>query len=217
LPDRHFSYSIISSVPGDLLTEDFVQILAGNDPLTPARNHYLGVQARDDLNRWLYLDLKIVITDNDLRKVTTMSRLAGVTPRYPLLEPTLAEFTGTIPADLKVRGFRLRYLFKKAMQDVLPRETIQKKKHGFGLPYSVWVGEHKPLRDFTFDVLGSARCRQRGYFRRDLLEWLWKQYQSVHRAYYGDALWMFLMLELWHVAKVDCGATNHPESIPAAS
>ena len=77
-------------------------------------------------------------------------------------------------------------------------EIIQKPKHGFGLPYSVWVGEFKPLREFTFDTLGSQQCRERGYFRRDLLEWVWQRYATVHRQYYGEVLWVFLMLEMWH-------------------
>jgi asparagine synthase (glutamine-hydrolysing) len=147
------------------------------------------------------MDLKIIITDNDLRKVTTMSHLAGVTPRYPMLDPALVEFTGSIPSDLKVRGTDLRYIFKRAMRDVLPLEIIKKTKHGFGLPYSVWLAENKPLRDFTFDVLGSTQSRERGYFRGDLLEWLWSRYENVHRQFYGEMLWVFLMLELWHVTK----------------
>jgi asparagine synthase (glutamine-hydrolysing) len=189
--------------------------LNGEHSLEPARRHFRTAPAQTDLNRWLYLDLKIIIADNDLRKVTTMSRLAGITARYPLLDPTLAEFSGTIPTDLKVRGTQLRYLFKKAMSSVLPAEIITKSKHGFGLPYSVWLAEHKPLRDFTFDVLGSDRCRQRGYFRRDLLEWLWSQYQTVHRAYYGDLLWVFMMLELWHLTQAD-RSTDQPNLIPAS-
>ena len=147
-PDRYFSYSLISSVPGrELFTTDFLATLA-EDPLTVARKHFSAAPAQSDLNRWLYLDLKIIITDNDVRKVTTMSRLAGVTTRYPFLDPDLAEFTGTIPTSLKVRGSRLRYLFKKAMQDVLPPEIITKTKHGFGLPYSVWLADSRSLRDF---------------------------------------------------------------------
>jgi asparagine synthase (glutamine-hydrolysing) len=140
----------------------------------------------------------MTISDNDLRKVSVMSQATGVTTRYPLLDPLLAEFTGRIPPALKVRKSELRYIFKKAMTPLLPPQIIAKSKHGFGLPYSVWVGEHEPLRDFTFDVLGSTQSRQRGYFRQDLLEWLWKRYESVSRTYYGDVLWVFLMLELWH-------------------
>lgn len=214
-PDRYFSYSLISSVPaGDLFTGDFVETLDGDEPLAPARRHFTAASAQDELNRWLYLDLKIIITDNDLRKVSTMSRLAGVTPRYPLLDPTLAEFAGTIPVHLKVRGSQLRYLFKKAMADILPQEIINKSKHGFGLPYSVWLGENKPLRDFTFDVLGSMRCRERGYFHRDLLERVWSQYLSGNRAYHGEILWVFLMLELWHVTQFDNVVAPAPELIP---
>lgn len=196
--DRVFSYTFMSSVRHEeLLTPELLAGGFGEHPLTPARNHFKAASASADLNRWMYLDVKIILTDNDLRKVTTMSRHAGVTTRYPLLTQGLAEFSGTIPSELKVKGNQLRYLFKKAMRDILPVEIIKKSKHGFGLPYSVWVGEYKPLRDFTFDVLGSTASRQRGYFRADLLEWLWQQYETVHRGFYGEVLWVFLMLELW--------------------
>ncbi len=214
VPDRLFSYSLLSSVPGaDLFTPDFVASIDGHDPLAPARYHFQTAPAHDDLNRWLYLDMKITIADNDLRKVTVMSRLAGVTARYPMLEPALAEFTGTVPADLKVRKNQLRYLFKKAMSGILPPEIISKSKHGFGLPYCVWLGEHKPLQDFTFDVLGSTRSRQRGYFRPDLLEWLWSQYKAVHQRFFGDLLWMFMMLELWHVNQHDGAIWTMPPEV----
>jgi asparagine synthase (glutamine-hydrolysing) len=216
VPDRLFSYSLLSSVPNEeLLTPDFLASVDGQHPLAPARAHFAAAPAGNDLNRWLYLDLKITITDNDLRKVSVMSQLAGVTTRYPMLEPTLAEFTGTIPPQLKVRKSQLRYLFKKAMAGILPPEIIAKQKHGFGLPYSVWVGEHALLRDFTFDILGGTQCRQRGYFRQDLLEWLWSRYESVHRRYYGDLLWVFLMLELWHREQHDETSQAQLEFNPA--
>jgi asparagine synthase (glutamine-hydrolysing) len=204
VPDRYFSYSLISSLPGrELFTGDFLNAVKDCDPMATARTHFYSAPAQSELNRWLYLDLKITIADNDLRKVTAMSRLAGVTTRFPLLDPALAEFTGRIPPDLKVRGSRLRYLFKKAMEELLPQDIIRKSKHGFGLPYSVWLADSVLLRDFTFDILGSRRCLQRGYFRSGLLNWLWSQYQSVHRDYYGEILWMLLMLELWHVTHAD--------------
>jgi asparagine synthase (glutamine-hydrolysing) len=216
VPDRLFSYSLLSSEPNELLfTADFLAALNGHHPLEPARRHFASAPATSDLNRWLYLDLKITIGDNDLRKVVVMSQLAGVTTRYPMLDPRLAEFTGMIPAHLKLRKSKLRYLFKKAMAGVLPPAVIAKKKHGFGLPYCVWVGERGPLRDFTFDVLGASRCRQRGYFREDLFEWLWSGYESVHQRFYGDLLWILLMLELWHLHQDDAATGTQVELIPA--
>jgi len=198
VPDRLFSYNMLSTIPGsDLFTSDFLAAVRGCHFLAPARDHFAGAPAQNDLNRWLYLDLKMTIADNDIRKVTVMSKLAGVTARYPLLDPALAEFTGTLPARLKVNGTQLRYLFKKAMAGILPTQIIAKRKHGFGLPYSVWLREHESLRNFTLDILGSARFQQRGYFRKGIVEWLWSQYENVHQRYYGDILWTFLMLELW--------------------
>jgi asparagine synthase (glutamine-hydrolysing) len=200
LPDRHFSYDFLSTVDfNELFGPAFHASLQGKDSLDPARRHFQNAQAGHNLNRWLYLDLKITITDNDLRKVTPMTELAGVVPRYPLLDPVLSEFSGTIPANLKVRGTQLRYLFKQSMIGFLPPEILTKKKHGFGLPFSVWLGEHKTLREFAFDILGSNSARQRGYFRPDILEWLFSRYESESKVFYGDVLWIFLMLELWHL------------------
>jgi asparagine synthase (glutamine-hydrolysing) len=213
LPDRFFSYSFFSSVPKtELFTPEFLLSVSGRHSLEPARKHFAAAPASNDLNRWLYMDLKMTIGDNDLRKVTVMSRLAGVTARYPLLDPALAEFTGTIPARLKVKGPQLRYLFKKAMAGVLPPAIITKGKHGFGLPYAVWLREHGRLRDFTFDILGSTRFQQRGYFRKGLVEWVWSQYEKVHQGFYGEVLWVLLMLELWHVRQNDVSSETRMET-----
>ncbi|HYR88043.1 MAG TPA: asparagine synthase-related protein [Terriglobia bacterium] len=217
VPDRLFSYTLLSSVPGaDLFTADFLAAVDEWHPLAPARDYYGAAPAKNDLNRWLYLDLKMTIADNDIRKVTVMSKLAGVTARYPLLDPTLAEFTGTIPAGLKVHGTQLRYLFKKAMAGILPTEIIAKRKHGFGLPYAVWLNEHARLRDFTLDVLGSTRFQQRGYFRKGVVEWLWSQYENVHQRFYGDVLWVFLMLELWLQKQYDTASETGIERVLVA-
>jgi asparagine synthase (glutamine-hydrolysing) len=202
VPDRWHSYEFLSSIPrSEVFSPDFLAAVRRCDPLEASRRHYVSARAHNDLNRWLYLDLRITINDNDLRKVTGMCELAGIIPRYPFLDSVLAQFSGTIPENLKVRGRQLRYVFKEAMRELLPREIIQKTKHGFGLPYSIWVGEYQPLKEFTFDVLGSRACLQRGFFRKDLLAHLWSQYENVHRNFYGTALWLFLMLELWHVAE----------------
>ena len=98
-PDRYFSYSLVQDMPGEeVFTSDFLAAVRAQDPTATARNHFHAAPAQSDLNRWLYLDLKITIADNDLRKVMTMSRLAGVTPRFPFLNP------GTWPSS------RERYL-----------------------------------------------------------------------------------------------------------
>src|SRR5439155_25980877 len=100
----------------------------------PINFYYFQAPARSELDRQLYIDLKLAISDNDLFKVTRMTEAAGVAVRFPFLDHRLAEFAATVPAEIKMRGRRLRSFFKKAYSDLLPLATRTKPKHGFGLP-----------------------------------------------------------------------------------
>jgi asparagine synthase (glutamine-hydrolysing) len=151
----------------------------------------------------LYADVKIVLGDSDLPKVNYMTELAGVQARFPFLDRSVAEFSGQVPAGLKVKGFEKRYLFKRAFQNLLPTEIIKKKKHGFGIPVSTWLKTDPRLRDFSRDVLFSPRAFERGYFRRDFIEDLFRRHEADDTAYYGDTIWAFFALELWHRQFVD--------------
>jgi len=180
--------------------------LGGYSVLEMPGKYYNNAPARDHLDRLLYLDVKITLGDSDLPKVTRMSDLAGIQTRFPFLHRSVAEFSGRIPAHLKVKGFDKRYLFKKAFRNLLPVEVIQKKKHGFGIPVATWLKTDRLLREFSRDVLFSARARERGYFRRDFLDDLVLKMESDDSTYYGDTLWSFFVLELWHQQFVDVPA-----------
>ena len=69
-------------------------------------------------------DMKLAIGDNDLLKVTQASELAGIGVRFPMLDLSLVELTGALPADFKVRGFEKRHIFKRAFRSLLPPEIL---------------------------------------------------------------------------------------------
>lgn len=198
-PRRFFSYNLLYTVDlGELFSEDFLASIPEDCALSAATDYYQNIHASAMLNRLLNIDLKITITDNDLRKVTRMCELANVKVRYPMLDQELAEFSGKIPAGLKVKGFSKRYIFKEAFKNFLPPEIIAKKKHGFGLPISPWLREEPSLRDLARDTLLSQASRQRGYFKNGFLEHLFELHRGDGTNFFGDNLWVFLMLELWH-------------------
>ena len=159
--------------------------------------------ARDHLDRLLYLDVKITLGDSDLPKVTQMCELAGIQARFPFLDRSLAEFSGRISPRFKVRGFQKRYLFKRAFRKLLPIEIIHKKKHGFGIPVATWMKSDPRMRELSRDILLSRRAFERGYFRRKFIEDLFRKHEEEGSTYYGDALWTFLVLELWHRQFID--------------
>jgi asparagine synthase (glutamine-hydrolysing) len=144
------------------------------------------------------VDIKITLGDHDLVKVTRTADLAGVGVRFPFLDRLLVEFTGTLPADFKVRGMEKRYLFKRAFRSLLPAETLAKRKHGFGIPTNDWLRRHQGFRDLARETLLSPWARTLGYFRPGALERLFSLHEADSTPYYGDQLWTVLMLHLWH-------------------
>jgi asparagine synthase (glutamine-hydrolysing) len=182
---------------------DFLKALGPYSVVEVPSGHYSRAAARDHLDRLLYVDMKITLADNDLPKVTCMSELAGIRTRFPFLDRDVAEYSGSIPANLKVRRFNKRYLFKRAFRELLPEEIIRKKKHGFGIPVAIWLKTVPYMREFSRDVLFSARAVERGYFRRSFVEDLFRKHESDDSSYYGDTVWTLLMLELWHRQFVD--------------
>ncbi len=202
--ERVMSYHFLCAHPlGEIFEGDFLESLGSFSVLDVPAGHYAKAPARDHLNRMLYSDLKTVIGDSDLPKVTTMSELAGVQVRFPFLDRAVAELAGRIPANLKVKGFQKRYLFKRAFETLLPVEIREKKKHGFGIPVSTWLRSDRRMRELAHDALLSAKAFGRGYFRRDFIEDLFRKHEADDTSYYGDTLWTFLALELWHRQFVD--------------
>jgi asparagine synthase (glutamine-hydrolysing) len=206
-PRRIYSYNLLLSEPLEqLLTPEFLAVAHADEVLATAEAHFRRPAAGTaELDRLLYLDLKLAIADNDVRKVSGMTELAGVSVRYPFLDTRLAEFSGRIPPGLKLRGFEKRYLFKQAVADFLPPKILKKPKHGFGAPVAVWMKTHEQWRGFVGDLLHDRRTRQRGYIQPRILDTLWQQLERDGHSYYGDSLWPWLMLELWH-RKTEDGA-----------
>jgi asparagine synthase (glutamine-hydrolysing) len=205
--ERLLSYQFLRTHPlTEIFEGDFLKTLQGYSVVEIPAQHYSRAAAQDHLDRLLYVDVRMTLADNDLPKVTCMSELAGIQVRFPYLDLSVAEFSGRIPAHLKVKRFDKRYLFKRAFRDLLPSEIIHKKKHGFGIPVSSWIKSDPKLRALSRDVLLSARSFNRGYFRRPFIEDLFRKHESDTTSYYGDILWTFLTLELWHRDVVDAPA-----------
>ena len=203
-PRRFYSYEFFFTNEGHkLLSPELVVAVDADAPVAVLEKHYSAVPAASELNRLLYLDLKLTLGDNDLLKVTRTAELADIGVRFPLLDVRLVDLMNSLPTSYKVRGLDKRYLFKHAFRELLPPETLAKRKHGFGVPTSLWLKTSPGFRDMARDILLSSRARQRGYFLPGAIESLLRQHAEETTSYYGEILWTVLMLELWHRRHVD--------------
>lgn len=199
LPDRLQTYNFLNRFPAVEIFEP--DLLAAIDPEQPRRferETYRRPRDASALNRMLYLDWQITLADNDLRKVTRACELAGVEVSYPLLDDAVVELSTRIPSAQKLRHGRLRHFYKEATKDFLPAAIIEKKKHGFGLPFGVWLVEHAGLRDLARHSLEALK--QRGLIRSDFIDRVLALHAEQHASYYGELVWVLMVLELWLAA-----------------
>lgn len=196
LPDRLETYNFLHRDPlNEIFDPAFLATIDTDRPLALMREAYFRCASSDPVERMMHLDHKFTLADNDLRKVSRMCEAAGIDVRFPFLDDDLVEFSGTLRVNQKVSAGKLRVLFKDALRGFLPDETIKKSKHGFGLPFGVWLNSHGPLQTLSKDALSSLA--QRGIVRADYLTKLRAEHAAGHSSYYGVMIWILLQLELW--------------------
>jgi asparagine synthase (glutamine-hydrolysing) len=200
----------------NLYTPSFIDEVSASDPACEHRAAFSRVCDTDFLHQMLYLDTKIFMTSLNLTYNDKMSMASSVEVRVPFLDRELAEFVAwNVPPKMKVHGFlqpMTKYIFRKAMQDVLPREVLRQPKAGFAAPVDYWLAHD--LKEMLDDLLSPAQLRNRGLFQPAVVQ----RYIDEHRSGRHDwsmQLWQFLTLELWMKTFMDGGARKfEAESLP---
>jgi asparagine synthase (glutamine-hydrolysing) len=174
-----------------LFTADLHRKLAGYDSLSVFQHHYDRAGTDDLLSRIQYVDMKTYLPDDILTKVDRASMAVSLEVRAPLLDHQLMEHVASIPSDLKLHGRTGKYIFKKAMEPVLPNDILYRKKQGFAIPLDRWF--RCELRDLAHAYLFRS---DEGLLEHKFIQKIWDQHQSGH--YDRSAhLWSILMFRKW--------------------
>lgn len=196
LPDRNEGHNLILRLdPTQIMESGFLAQIDPKAPLLLQQTVWRSAEADDDLNRALAFDWRFTLADNDLPKILGTAGLAGIEIGFPLLADELLDFSLNLPIAYKLKGYQLRWFFKEALRGFLPDEILTKKKHGFGLPFGVWVLKDAALGALARDALNGFAAR--GVLRTEFLERLERDLLPSHPGYYGEMVWIVMMLELW--------------------
>lgn len=126
------------------------------------RAYFDRVKHAAPLNRILYVDLKTFLPCLNLETTDKTSMAATLEVRVPFLNVELMELSARMPADLKLKGIKRKYILKRAAEKLLPKEIVWRKKAGFGAPIRSWLrGALKPMVD---DLLSEETIKKRGLF-----------------------------------------------------
>jgi len=171
------------------------------DPLGSADTHHIYQRHLDSytggddvLDKVSYLDQKTYLSDLLLRDGDVMSMAFSLETRFPLIDHRLVEFAATVPSNLKLRNGEQKYLLKKALEPLLPKEILNRKKYGFAFPFPIWLRQN--CRSLIHFVLSREHVENRQWFE-------YSQVQSVMKSFFSGREWNYrkvwglLILELW--------------------
>ena len=179
--NKVLSHEITTPFDSNRLTED-ISFYEGKFPFS------------DQITLLQYLDMRLYLQECILVKVDRASMACSLEVRAPLLDHELVEFLMGLPSQLKLRGFTSKYILKKAMNNFLPKEVIQRRKKGFGVPIAKWV--KGPLRELFMDLLSSDRIKQEGFLNPEYVTGLLQDHLSSKKDN-RKQLWTLLIWELW--------------------
>ena len=197
MPDRMQSYNLLQRLGlKEVLTPTFLASVNADSPRQRQREVWdQGPIDASLVNRMLAFDWRYTLAENDLPKVVGTTALANVEVAFPLLDTRLLDFSMKLPTQYKLKGLKLRWFFKEALRGFLPDEILTKKKHGFGLPFGPWAVKDEALHALASDSLRGIAAR--GLVRTDFVDSLLTHRLREHAGYYGEMVWILMMLEQW--------------------
>lgn len=175
----------------------YSEVLRSQLPLNPRYLHldyFLNSEGEDFPRRVNVLDIHTYLPDDLLIMADRMSMANSLELRVPLCDHRLIEFVSAIPFSLKLKGFKLKSLFKKVLTDLLPQNIINKRKQGFMVPLADWLKDD--LKDYVREVLSEQNIRKRKFFNPQEVNILLDSHFRG-KAVNTHQIWALFILELW--------------------
>lgn len=124
-----------------------------------------------------------------------VSMAHSVEERVPFLDRDLVEFAFNLPVELKIKHNQTKYLFRRAMEPLLPPGIIAKKKRGFAAnPYLQFK---KDLKEVAGRVLTRERLERQGIFNHDYVRRVLDYPPHPRLRWHYNYLWILVGLAIW--------------------
>ncbi|WP_261163810.1 N-acetylglutaminylglutamine amidotransferase [Microbacterium sp. Marseille-Q6965] len=142
----------------------------------------------------LRLDTHLLMPDDPVKRVDSMSMAFGLEARVPFLDQDFVALAASCPPELKVRGGG-KGLLKQLGRRLLPTQVVDRPKGYFPVP--VLRHLEGAVLGLVTETLTSPESRRRGLFRRDYVDTLLREPNARFTPVNGNVLWQLAVLELW--------------------
>jgi asparagine synthase (glutamine-hydrolysing) len=192
-PDRHMAWSQVFSPEArqELLTRREGRF----DPGQPHRERWRRSAGAEPLSRAQDIDLGVYLVDDILVKTDRASMAHSLEARIPFLDPAVTDLALALRGRDKVRGLSKKWLFRRAVAPLLPKEILRGRKRGFAVPAANWFrGELLP---FAREALSPERVREQGYLEPAAVTAVIDTHLSG-REDLSRNIWGLICFSLWH-------------------
>jgi asparagine synthase (glutamine-hydrolysing) len=142
----------------------------------------------------LRLDTQVMLVDDPVKRVDTMTMAWGLEARVPFLDHDFVELAAACPPELKL-GSGGKGVLKNASRALLPSEVIDRTKGHFLVPGIRHL--HGRVLDMVRDALTNDAARTRGLYRAETVNRLLAAPNDTRTTLGSNALWQLAVLEMW--------------------
>jgi asparagine synthase (glutamine-hydrolysing) len=179
---------------GGVSTQDRDALLGRSVPTEPREPYPFSIDIGSTVRRTLFFDQTSWLPDNLLERGDRMMMAGSVEGRMPFMDTKLAALVSRFPDSFLVGSARGKVLLRAAMDGILPKDILTRRKVGFRIPIDEWF--RGPYRDFVRDMLTSQASQINSICSSAVIS----QMMNAHferRANNEKILWCLVNLELF--------------------
>jgi asparagine synthase (glutamine-hydrolysing) len=170
-------------------------VITSEDPSHQFVSRHQGASgAETAIDAALRLDTQVMLVDDPVKRVDTMTMAWGLEARVPFLDHDFVELAAMCPADLKLASGG-KGVLKDASRALLPSEVIDRTKGYFPVPGIRHL--HGEMLDMVRDTLTNDAARARGLYRGKTVDALLAAPNETRTTLGANTLWQLAVLEMW--------------------
>jgi asparagine synthase (glutamine-hydrolysing) len=155
---------------------------------------YNNTTASHRVEKIMETDLYTYLPEDILTKIDIASMASSIEVRSPFMDHEVVEFAASLPLKFKQRRISSKHILKQAFSDILPREVLNRRKKGFGVPLGVWF--KGAWREQLQEHLLEGLLIKDDFFKKPAVERLLNEH-IAGKSDHSYPLWSMLILELF--------------------
>ena len=149
----------------------------------------------DELTQTFYSDIHLVLEGDMLAKVDRACMINSLEARVPFLDSKIVDFSFKLPYEFKIQGTNKKRILKETFSDLLPEETMNFSKKGFGIPIRLWF--QNELKTELLDLLNKELLQLQNIFNLEYIQKLIDEHMS-NQENHASKLWQLYVFQKWY-------------------